>query len=190
MICMIFTYGQSAIAHTGIFSTMLSSFAAPPRLSSVIDEVMDDNLPIWGSFRPGLYFGMKSRYSKESVSTGLMWAPSASGRGFRHQTNQDELMFEWLKHDGTNYGIESMIDAEYGLHLNATFIIPDSSTTQQHRPAWVQRITMQSNRKAKNSMLFYFGLDDVKSNKFKNMQVHMHKSTDNSFDNAIRYKEQ
>jgi hypothetical protein len=184
--------GVLSSSHNGFFTRMLSNFATG------VSAVDVDNLPIWGSYRPGLYFGMKSRYPKATVSTGLMWAPSASGKEFRHQTNTDELMFEWLQHDGTNYGIESMIDGRYGVELNASFIIPEeadyaaahSAIPQTPLPTWAQRLHMRPTSRpgrpptTKHSLLFYVGLDDAKTNTFKELQI-THKGRDSSFDGSI-----
>lgn len=104
--------------------------------------------PKWGSFRPGIYFGMKdaSTPSQEipaSPVTGILWGTQNSKhKGLRHQTQQDELKsFDWMEHDGRSYGKERMVDRTLELEVNASFVIPkEIGGKNSDNVIWAQRI--------------------------------------------------
>lgn len=114
------------------------------------------SLPLWGGYRPGIYFGMKTR-SPVALSTGILWVGSNRGRsGLRHDTNQDELtQFEWIKHDGKHFGQQTLIDESYKMELKTTFIVKEIPAISTLDPTdldmeinadltWIQRINVKS----------------------------------------------
>lgn len=128
----------------------------------------------WGSYRPGSYFGLKSKTMGTSIGTGIMWSSSISqGKGLRDETSQDKLSrFEWLRHDGSNFGTEVLVDNNYDLHINASFVIPDQPRSALDSavgkvPAWFQKIEIAkgSTEVSANvageskSFIFYFGVE-------------------------------
>ena len=147
-------------------------------------------LPLWGSYRPGIYFGMKTR-SPVALSTGIMWATTRDGRNsFRHDTRQDQLtQFEWVKHDGKHYGQQKLIDKSYNMAINTTFLVRPVSTStstpselipnsvlgienelEMKTASWVQRISVKSidkNMDKKKSVLFYLGFEGLEGEKKK-----------------------
>eukprot|EP00605_Chrysophyceae_sp_TOSAG23-4_P002898 GSChrysophyteH1.ASY1.ANO1.3193.1 assembled CDS len=87
------------------------------------------SLPEWGSYRPGVYFGLKqlggvSIEHPHSAVTGLLWGSSRrASLGMRHDTEQDQLRsFEWIEHDGRSYGVQRLQDDELALHLETSFV--------------------------------------------------------------------
>ena len=143
-------------------------------------------LPLWGSYRPGIYFGMKTR-SPVSMSTGILWATTRGGRNnFRHDTNQDELtQFEWVKHDGKHYGQQNLLDTSYNMKINTTFVVRpvksesisnlnDESNDEikmgMRNVSWVQRISVKSIDKdvdSRKSLLFYLGYEGMEGKEDK-----------------------
>ena len=143
-------------------------------------------LPLWGSYRPGTYFGMKTR-SPISISTGILWATTLEGRNnFRHDTRQDELtQFEWIRHDGKYYGQQNLLDSSYNMKINTTFVIPpaitepisnlnetssDESGTGIKEISWVQRINVESidgEGELRKSLLFYLGYEGMEAKQEK-----------------------
>ena len=130
-------------------------------------------LPFWGSYRPGIYFGLKTRAAQPvSLATGIMWA-RAGMRGpegdFRHDTSSGEITrFQWLQHDGKSYGLENIIDRTHGVEINASFVVlplgslstSSSSSTAGiagGEPVWAQRLSVSAD--TSTSMIFYFGLE-------------------------------
>lgn len=107
----------------------------------------------WGSWKPGLYFGMRSYHYPAFLSTGIMWT-TPSSTAIRHSAKQDELtLFEWIRHDGSRYGKHRVVDDEMGIEMNSTFVIP-----MDESPAWSQRYVIRS-KGASASFFFYFGTD-------------------------------
>jgi hypothetical protein len=99
-------------------------------------------LPQWGSFRPGIYFGMKTR-TPIALNTGIMWAAGKVGdqHKVRHEAVQDELaQFHWIKHDGRHFGMEMLRDAEYDMSTLASFVVPPPRTSAA---SWAQRVVVE-----------------------------------------------
>ena len=131
--------------HLPVRTSTAESFSTATSLSATCSnfQIPSQSVPVWGSFRPGIYFGLKSRTlargsgtatSREkawaNLATGIMWSKSAAPQShysaFRHDTAQDELSrFEWTRHDGKHFGVEQLIDSSYGLNISASFVIPD-----------------------------------------------------------------
>lgn len=143
---------------------------------NVLSSITTDN-HVWGSYRPDIYFGLKTISASQSVSTGIMWGKDEGSRQFRHQTSQDELeKFEWDFHNGKNFGEEIMVDRENHVIVNASFIyLPSSVVTSLDKkaPTWIQRIqlkklfTMNSNNiKKKINFAFYFGIESLNGREY------------------------
>eukprot|EP01035_Chromulina_nebulosa_P023957 gene23957-31096_t len=131
--------------HFPVRTSTAASFSAATSLSATCSnfQIPSQSMPVWGSFRPGIYFGLKSRTLARvsgpvtsdrkawaNLATGIMWSKSAAPQShfsaFRHDTAQDELTrFEWTRHDGKHFGEEQLIDSSYGLNISASFVIPD-----------------------------------------------------------------
>ena len=142
------------------------------------------SLPLWGSYRPGIYFGMKTR-SPITLSTGILWAGSSTRRnGLRHDTNQDELtQFEWIVHDGKHYGRQILTDESYKMVLSTTFIVKEVSNISvvdsaalklkiNQDSSWIQRIEVNSLYDDKEydrqkSLFFYVGFEGAEHDEFE-----------------------
>lgn len=74
---------------------------------------------LWGTFRPGFYFGMRMRQPR-SLLVGLMWVdphrhdPLGS---IRHEAQQGDGLskYGWLQHDGQRYGLQQLLDGQYNI---------------------------------------------------------------------------
>ena len=142
-------------------------------------------LPLWGSYRPGVYFGMKTR-TPMALSTGILWSGTNGWSGsLRHQTNQDELtQFEWVEHDGRNYGQQNLLDRSHNIAINTTFVVKEVDEIvgnavlgedevgsdrmgSEEELSWVQRINVKSieksSRKSQKSLYFYLGFEGAES---------------------------
>lgn len=124
----------------------------------------------WGSFRPYVYFGMRTKSTPYSLSTGLLWYGARGVDGLRDTTSQGELTkFEWLEHDGKGYGLESLIDGDNRLYINASFFIPEHqqpSAISEPRSVWSQRIIARPDTEAADgvgaappSLVLYVGVE-------------------------------
>ncbi|OON23096.1 mannosyl oligosaccharide glucosidase, partial [Opisthorchis viverrini] len=69
----------------------------------------------WGSYRPGLYFGMKHR-SPRPLMVGLIWTiQDYRSPRFRHlcDPNDGVLSYNWLEHDGRRFGTQQIVDLDH-----------------------------------------------------------------------------
>ncbi|XP_063781783.1 mannosyl-oligosaccharide glucosidase [Pseudophryne corroboree] len=91
----------------------------------------------WGSYRPQVYFGMKTR-SPRSVVTGLMWLSQSGSPSLRHTCEQGDGLarYGWLMHDGVNFGVQEIRDKGYT--LSTEFVKRPGG---QHGGEWSWRIS-------------------------------------------------
>ncbi|CAG9789851.1 unnamed protein product [Diatraea saccharalis] len=114
----------------------------------------------WGSYRPGVYFGMKSREPKSPVF-GLMWYDLAavSHKGIRHWCDQNDNLpsYGWLRHDGISFGEQSISDPP---HTIVTSFV--KTTGGAHGGHWTARIniTAQNNANSHFMLIWYGALDE------------------------------
>ena len=79
----------------------------------------------WGSYRPGVYFGLKTR-SPADLLFGMMWMIPDRIRnndlGLRHWCDQGDNLdsFGWLQHDGETFGVQEIKDR--GLVISTSFL--------------------------------------------------------------------
>ena len=102
-----------------------------------------------------------------NLATGIMWtkaAPHSYFSPFRHDTSQDELArFEWVRHDGKHYGVEQLVDVNYGLNISASFFLPQVSPSRPLQ--WLQFIESTAvpsvDTASKKTLVFYIGNADI-----------------------------
>ncbi|XP_077992555.1 mannosyl-oligosaccharide glucosidase-like [Glandiceps talaboti] len=116
----------------------------------------------WGSYRPGVYFGMKTR-SPQSLVTGLMWFTQFTRDRtlpLRHTCEQSDQLprYGWLRHDGVNFGVQEIIDKNFTLRTE--FV---KSPGGKHGGDWTVRVSGKARSKATNntivSVMFYAATD-------------------------------
>ena len=114
----------------------------------------------WGSYRPGVYFGMKTRSAKDVV-TGLMWflpkSVTQGSLGLRHWCEQgDDLrQWGWVKHDGRNFGVQKILDR--GVTLVTSFVKVAGGS---HGGDWSARISASGPKGGEVSLLYYLALEE------------------------------
>ncbi|CAL8078332.1 unnamed protein product [Orchesella dallaii] len=97
----------------------------------------------WGTYRPGVYFGMKHR-SPVSLITGLMWLiPSTiqtEGPQLRHLCLQEDKLkrYGWVEHDGVNFGVQEIADKR--LDIVTSFVKRQGGS---HGGDWTARIELK-----------------------------------------------
>ncbi|XP_067124411.1 mannosyl-oligosaccharide glucosidase [Centruroides vittatus] len=142
------------------FSHQLENIVITPIDSPKIIENHGLNVPekYWGSYRGGLYFGLKTRTPK-SLVVGLMWFSQKiidNSLQIRHWCNQwDKLKkYGWLKHDGLNFGIQDIEEEEFIIHTS--FV---KKVGGNYGGDWTARITVESKLNITHSvpisLLFY-----------------------------------
>lgn len=122
----------------------------------VINRTECDMTRFWGSYRTNLYFGMRTR-SPQSLMTGLMWFPHFEPNGemnIRHTCEQSDGLrkYGWLKHDGTNFGLQEIVDMDFA--LNTDFV---KKMGGDHGGDWTVRISGREmgNLNQVVSLMFY-----------------------------------
>lgn len=95
----------------------------------------------WGTYRPNLYFGMKTRSSKPFL-TGIMWQGledlnqehnayvstsnwfGSAAREMRHSCEEGNRFqkYGWIEHDGVGYGNQELFDTANNLLLKTQFV--------------------------------------------------------------------
>ena len=114
----------------------------------------------WGSYRPGVYFGMKTRSAKDIV-TGLMWFlprhVTQGNLGLRHWCEQGDNLrqFGWNKHDGRHFGIQNILDR--GVRVETSFVKVAGGS---HGGDWTNRISFNGVDGTEVSMLYYVAVED------------------------------
>lgn len=130
----------------------------PPLTTPTIKQAGENPWKFWGSYRPQLYFGLKTR-TPQSPVVGLMWLPQLTQEmppPLRHWCNQDDKLprYGWLAHDGRTFGVQEIVDR--------TFVIQtDFVQGPGGADGWTARISAQSmaGHHAVVSLMFYIALD-------------------------------
>ncbi|XP_006629249.2 mannosyl-oligosaccharide glucosidase [Lepisosteus oculatus] len=115
----------------------------------------------WGSYRPQVYFGMKTR-SPRSIVTGLMWMRQFGGAdvSLRHTCEQGDRLqsYGWTMHDGVHFGIQEVRDSDFT--LTTEFV---KRAGGEHGGDWTWRVTAKQQSSAAHapviSLLFYVAAD-------------------------------
>lgn len=99
----------------------------------------------WGTYRSNLYFGARTR-SPQSPLVGLMWFGAHNPLTvdqLRHSCEEGDGLdsYGWTRHDGTNYGEQTLIDSKTDLKLTTTFIKHQRGANGGE---WVTRLSGQS----------------------------------------------
>jgi len=109
----------------------------------------------WGTYRPGVYFGLRPRAPK-SLIFGLMWLDPLRQDALtkiRHQAQMSDGLskYEWLAHDGERFGRQGILDE--GLNITTSWVkngktSTSSSTSSTSSPSgdggsWSARIAAQ-----------------------------------------------
>ncbi|XP_055695193.1 mannosyl-oligosaccharide glucosidase [Lutzomyia longipalpis] len=124
---------------------------------------LNDPERYWGSYRPGTYFGMKTR-DPHSLVMGLMWYSPArlgpGGDGIRHWCELNDRMdkYGWIQHDGRTFGVQEIHDGP--LKLETSFVkFPGG----QFGGDWTARVTVSSemaHSEEEMSIIWYTALDE------------------------------
>ncbi|KAK9863279.1 hypothetical protein WJX84_010392 [Apatococcus fuscideae] len=98
---------------------------------------------LWGSYRSGLYLGLRMRVPK-SLLVGLAWFDPDQPGGeiqLRHEAqSRDGLIFGWEAHDGRSFGRQELVDGP--LHLT-THLMKHGEAACGHGGDWAVRVTAQ-----------------------------------------------
>ncbi|XP_059798508.1 mannosyl-oligosaccharide glucosidase isoform X2 [Balaenoptera ricei] len=119
----------------------------------------------WGTYRPHVYFGMKTR-SPQPLLTGLMWAQQGTTPGtpkLRHTCEQGDGVgpYGWEFHDGLSFGRQHIQDG--ALRLTTEFVKRPGG---QHGGNWSWRVTVEPQASSTSALplvsLFFYVVTDGK----------------------------
>ncbi|XP_068625891.1 mannosyl-oligosaccharide glucosidase [Battus philenor] len=113
----------------------------------------------WGTYRPGVYFGFKSREPRSPVF-GLMWYELGDKhKGIRHWCEQNDNLasYSWQRHDGVTFGEQLISDPPH--NIVTSFI---KTPGGEHGGHWTARIniTTMNNKKTAVGLIWYGALDE------------------------------
>ncbi|KAF4530717.1 hypothetical protein B566_EDAN013317 [Ephemera danica] len=126
----------------------------------VVQSGLDVPRRYWGSYRPGVYFGMKTREPFSPVM-GLMWySPrhlQQGAQGIRHWCEQGDNLerYGWLEHDGIYFGEQELRDGP--LAINTSFVKRPGGL---HGGDWSARIRAVGEFPQEVALLFYTAIDE------------------------------
>uniref|UniRef100_UPI00358E6F83 mannosyl-oligosaccharide glucosidase isoform X1 n=2 Tax=Myxine glutinosa TaxID=7769 RepID=UPI00358E6F83 len=111
-------------------------------------------LRFWGTYRPQVYFGMKTR-SPKSLVTGLMWMEQGQSvpGSLRHACEQGDNLerYGWLAHDGINFGQQEILERDFSLSTDYV-----KRPGGEHGGDWSWRIAVQRKHNGKPKVVSLF----------------------------------
>ncbi|KAG0724760.1 Mannosyl-oligosaccharide glucosidase [Chionoecetes opilio] len=147
--------------YVGYVETRVNTPIASPKV--VTRSGLDVPERYWGTYRPGVYFGTRTRHPT-SLLTGLMWFVSGHFQNnflaLRHWCDQaDELSsYGWQLHDGRDFGVQSIEDKH--VSLRTMFVKQQGGL---HGGEWSVRIHVLPKSKkqvgTEASIIYYVALD-------------------------------
>ena len=127
---------------------------------------------LWGTYRPGVYFGLRSRTAPAALAAGLMWTSVGADGGLvdgaklRHNCEQDEIeRYGFTAHDGRGFGSQPILDLANGLAMDTSFVGTAeggwAARVAGGPPTSAQRqLGAAGARQAKRSLFLYVSVDD------------------------------
>jgi mannosyl-oligosaccharide glucosidase len=115
---------------------------------------------LWGTYRPGVYFGLRSRTTATALVAGLMWTRATTdGRAdrstLRHKCEQDSLeRYGFSEHDGRGFGRQPIVDTANGVVLTTSFVGTDGGLTGS--PGWAIRIAGEPTGQRRGQHVFLY----------------------------------
>jgi len=107
----------------------LRPFESPLVKNCDIFDVQYQNERLWGTYRPGLYFGLRMK-RPSSLLAGLMWFDPSwyeNINEIRHLAKQEDgVRYGWTKHNAKDLAIQQLEDANY--LIDTTWVHPYSSS--------------------------------------------------------------
>eukprot|EP00743_Colponemidia_sp_Colp-15_P006389 GILK01006877.1.p1 GENE.GILK01006877.1~~GILK01006877.1.p1 ORF type:complete len:903 (-),score=184.13 GILK01006877.1:173-2881(-) len=132
--------------------------------SPFLSSSHNDSL-LWGTYRPNLYYGLRTRTPK-TVLTGLVWysqdevgTKSNWQDRVRHECREGDKLrgYGWLEHNGRDYGFQEIKDPENGIVVSTSFLKSNSHSWSTRVSGAVLRKKGKQPRSL--SVILYFGLD-------------------------------
>ncbi|XP_058808158.1 uncharacterized protein LOC131673840 isoform X1 [Phymastichus coffea] len=155
----------AVLGYKGYIETRVNTPFSSDKLAEI--SRLDKHDYYWGSYRPQVYFGMKTR-EPFSLVTGMMWYFPATlqgdGRGFRHWCTQEDGLkrYGWMKHDGKNFGIQEIVDNDVLIKTSFVKNIHGLNGGDWTARIHVSKLNLTNNNK-KMSLIFYSAIEEKTS---------------------------
>lgn len=161
IICLVLSgfsiYYVASLVQHNLMKRMLYT---PLAVQNVISE-QPDMKRFWGTYRPQVYFGMKT-LSENSLVTGLMWLQQhvrhSKDLPLRHSCEQDDNLsrYGWIAHDGLNFGIQDIMEKKF--NLRTEFVRRPGG---DHGGDWTWRISAKAFNENVTLSLFFYAATDL-----------------------------
>lgn len=116
---------------------------------NALDELGDEHKRglMWGTYKAGLYFGIKSRTFPGSFVSGLAWHAARKHDSARHECLEEHKMrkYGWTRHDGTTFGQQRIVDRGHRVVVDTFFLKTADGG------GWVATADFGTGRKSKDS---------------------------------------
>ncbi|KAH9946321.1 glycoside hydrolase [Epithele typhae] len=133
--------------------------------SAVVAAGNDSDALFWGTYRPGLYFGLRPKVP-QSLMTGLMWFGTHNYQSIqkaRHACSQDDGLtgYSWMEYDPRQGGVQVINDAPNNVKITTEFLkVPGGD----FGGSWAARVKGEPLNPAipsRVSPIFYIGLEGL-----------------------------
>ncbi|KAF8459900.1 glycoside hydrolase family 63 protein [Gautieria morchelliformis] len=145
-----------------------------PLLSSTLAATNDSESLVWGTWRPGLYFGLRPRLP-QSLMTGLIWFGTQDFESFmrpRHQCDQGDGLdaYTWTTHDPREGGVQVLKDGKNNVEITIEWLKVAGGENGGSWAARIKGIPMYPDLPMRTSFIPYFGLEGLGSLELDNVE--------------------
>lgn len=155
-----------SVLYNNYLSNLVNTPLDEPKIIDESSYTAAENLDrFWGSYRPQLYFGLKTR-SADPLNVGMMWFNQMARHfSLRHWCDHNDKMakYGWTAHDGRNFGIHDVYEnTENQFHIRNSWVKRHGG---KHGGDWTVRTKVSSTLKAEAqrqqlvSIIFYFATE-------------------------------
>ena len=116
---------------------------------------------LWGTYRPGVYLGLRSHTWPVALVAGLMWvADGAPAAKLRHQCEQDAVeRYGYSVHDGRGFGVQPIVDGDNAVKLQTSFVATDGGGWALRVEAPAGAVGRRGRKARKQSVFLYVAVD-------------------------------
>ncbi|GMH36420.1 hypothetical protein BSKO_04288 [Bryopsis sp. KO-2023] len=118
----------------------------------------------WGTYRPGNYFGLKTR-EEHALMSGILWTDPSwyeNVNMIRHLAEERDGLetYGWIRHDGDHFGIQTMVDGPYNI---TTSWVSDYHGESDLGGDWSVRFRVEPSEGGtpKEIAMFFYMVDEI-----------------------------
>ena len=128
---------------------------------------------MWGTTRPHVYAGVRSRTGPRFIFADVLWAKAptrgkdgADGKAkapvvLRHDCKMEDGLgkYGWDRHNGVSFGSQTILDPKAGVGMDVSFV-------KQHHGEWALGVS-NVDAEGRATVMFAFGCGDDRGSKGK-----------------------